>query len=329
MSDHRRTEPLGVVAGYDGSWRSEVAVARAADEATRRRTSLAVVTVVAEVATPGRSLTELLRDQAGVDEDVDRSLRELVQRMRRRHPGLVVTAHRVGTDPAQGLRELSERAVLLVLGARGRSGEHGFALGSVSRAMLRLAACPVLVVPESAAQDASARPRRPLVVAGVDADQVAPAVLRAAVEEAARSNGRVRLLHAYSDRPAGSGLQRARAFCRDLVREVTPGGAGVTSVVTPEAPEVALVRHAAGADVLVVGTRGPAALAGLIAESVSRAVMDAMPCAVLVVTPRSAGRLLPRQGPPPGVARLPSARVPPELSARSRARQASPIRPRS
>jgi nucleotide-binding universal stress UspA family protein len=324
MPEHRRTEPLGVVVGYDGSWRSEIAVARAADEAVRRHTSLGVVTVVPEVPVTGRSLIGVTQEQALADEQADRQLRDVVQRVRRHHTGLAVTAHRVPEDPANGLRDLSERAVLLVVGARGRGGQVGFGMGTVSRAMLRMAACPVLVVPQTAGPADGARPRRPLVVAGVDADGLAPAVLRAAVEEAGRGGGRVRLLHAYAERPAGTGLQRARAFCRDLVRDVVPGGAGVTSVVTPEPPSVALVRHAAGADVVVVGTRGPGALAGLAVESVSRAVLEAMPCAVLVVTPRAVTRLLPPQRSQPGIPRLPSARTHPQLAARARARQAAP-----
>ena len=332
MSDHHRNAPVGVVVGYDGSGRAEVAVARAAEEAVRRRTRLAVALVAADpAAEPGEQ-------QAADDE---RALRELVARTRRRRPGLTVTAHRATGDAAASLRDLSERAVLLVVGARGRGSESPppvgllgapvqrtvTSLGSVSRTSLHLASCPVLVVPETVR--AAAGDRQALVVAGVDNDGTGPAVLRAALEEALRREGRVRLLHAYADRPPGAGLQRARAFSRELVRDVAPTGAAVTAVVTPEPPGVALSRHAADADVLVVGARGSSTLTGLLADSVSRAVIEALPCTVLVVTPRSARRLAPAaRTPAPGIPRLPSARVPSELAARSRARQASPLRSR-
>lgn len=318
MPDQHRNAPIGVVVGYDGSWRAELAVARAAEEAVRRRTRLAVATVAPSPARPA--------DGDDQDEAAERALRDLVARTRRQRPGLTVTAHRSGGDPVDGLRELSERAVLLVVGAHGHGcgtdDGPGVGLGSVSRAVLRLAASPVLVVPATARTASSGR--QPLVVAGVDHDPAASAVLRAAVDEALRCDGRVRLLHAYSDRPSGAGLARARSFSRDLVRELA-AGAGITAVVTPEPPGVALVRHAADADVLVVSERGSALLAGEWPQSVSRAVMESLPCVVLVVTPRAAVRLVPPQRtPPPGVPRLPSARVPGELAARARARQASP-----
>jgi nucleotide-binding universal stress UspA family protein len=62
----------------------------------------------------------------------------------------------------------------------------------------------------------------------------------------------------------------------------------VSVVLTQDAAVDGLLRHGKHAAVLVVGSRGPAALAGLSLESVSRAVLDAPPCPVLVVVPRSA-----------------------------------------
>lgn len=312
MSDGRRIAPVGVVVGYDGSWNAEVAVTRAADEAVRRRTRLAV----ASVFPPGAAPPGMLRA-----EEAERSLREVVARVRRRRPGLMVTAHRAAGDPAAGLRDVAERAVVLVVGSRGVGSEGADGatvvpvrrpdpappgLGGVARDVLRLAGVPVLVVPETARAGAVHRP--PLVVAGIDHDVSACAVLRAALEEAARREGRVRLLHAYAERPSGAGLPRARSFSRDLVREVAPGGAAITAVVTPEPPEIALARHALDADMLVVGMRG----------TMSDAVTDAVPCHVLVMTSRASRRLVPYpRHLEPRVPRLPSARVPDRHAARS------------
>jgi nucleotide-binding universal stress UspA family protein len=57
----------------------------------------------------------------------------------------------------------------------------------------------------------------------------------------------------------------------------------VSVVVTPDPPGLALVREARDADLLVVGSRGPLALARLTLQSVSRAVLDVMPCPVQLV----------------------------------------------
>lgn len=323
MSEGRRNAPVGVVVGYDGSWSAEVAVTRAADEAVRRRTRLAVASVFPCGEPPPGELRA---------EEAERSLREVVARVRRRRPGLMVTAHRATGDAAAGLRDVAERAVVLVVGSRGVGSEGVYGatvvpvrrpgptvpgLGGVARDVLRVAGVPVLVVPETDRPAASHRP--PLVVAAVDHDESAGAVLHAALEEAARREGRVRLLHSYAERPTGAALHRARAFSRDLVREVAPGGAAITAVVTPEPTAVALARHAVDADLLAVGVRGP----------MSRAVTDAVPCNLLVMTSRASRRLVPQPRPAvPSVPRLPSARVPDELVARARARQASPARAR-
>jgi nucleotide-binding universal stress UspA family protein len=50
--------------------------------------------------------------------------------------------------PAPALRELSSRADLLVLGRRGHASPPFRHLGPVTAALLRSAACPVLVVPD-------------------------------------------------------------------------------------------------------------------------------------------------------------------------------------
>jgi len=47
--------------------------------------------------------------------------------------------------PARALVEESGRAQLVVVGSRGRGGLGGMLLGSVSQALLRHAACPVVV----------------------------------------------------------------------------------------------------------------------------------------------------------------------------------------
>src|SRR5690606_41913352 len=93
---------------------------------------------------------------------------------------------------------------LLVVGSRGRNPFAGLLLGSVSRACLALAPCPVVVVRPSAVQ------RRPYgrIVTGVDASEPAQRGLRVAAEETRLRGGVLRVIHVLPDSP---GLQLAVA----------------------------------------------------------------------------------------------------------------------
>jgi nucleotide-binding universal stress UspA family protein len=62
------------------------------------------------------------------------------------HPDVKVTEKLVHGPPARALDEESRDADLLVVGCRGRGRIRGFLLGSVSRAVLHHATCPVAVV---------------------------------------------------------------------------------------------------------------------------------------------------------------------------------------
>jgi nucleotide-binding universal stress UspA family protein len=246
------------------------------------------------------SLTALLVDERRASDLADWRLREAVSRVRARHPGLELTTHRL-SDRDLGWPDAQTAALsgagLLVVGARGRHAEPAFGLGTVSRHLLKSTACPVLVVPERV-PDPAARPGAdaPLVVAGVDEGALAVPVLRAALDEAALRGTGVLAVHSFAARPDEShdeALARARTRTERLVLEVrdtsdAPAGVDIRTVVTDEAAAQALVARGRGAAVLVLGTRGPAALAGLSMDSVSRAVLDVAPCPVLLLVPRVA-----------------------------------------
>ena len=62
-----------------------------------------------------------------------------------------------------------------------------------------------------------------------------------------------------------------------------PHGLPVSVVVTPDPPSRALLQHSPGTATVVIGSRGPLALARLAPDSVSRAVLDAVTVPVLLV----------------------------------------------
>lgn len=288
-----------VVVGSDGSWRSAAVVDVAAQEASVRGARLAVVSVVRELADPRYSLTAVLRDEERAAELADWRLREAVSRIRSRHPAIEVTTHRLRDRdlgwPDEDAAHLAE-ASLLVVGARGGHCEPVFALGTVSRHLLKSTACPVLVVPDRVPGPGgrTPAPARPVVAAVGEA--LAVPVLQAARDVAALHGTSVLAVHAYRPRPQESDAAarvRAERFLAHAIAET--GGAGpapvVRTLVTTGPVLEALRQQASRAATLVLGTRGPAALAGLAMESVSRAVLDDPPCPVLVLVPRAARRV--------------------------------------
>ncbi len=119
-----------VLAGYDGSPSSQLALEFAASEALRRKAKLVVVHVFA--------------DDPAAAEDL---LVDAVRPLSAAHPDLDVELRTVfGLQPDQVLASESRDAGLLVLGCRGRGGFAGVLLGSVSRTLVHHASCPVAVV---------------------------------------------------------------------------------------------------------------------------------------------------------------------------------------
>ncbi|MEV6924454.1 universal stress protein [Dactylosporangium sp. NPDC051485] len=136
-----------VVVGVDGSAASAAAVAFAVEEAAARGAGL---TAVHAYDLPvGRVLGEPLPGYFGLGARSDaaqRLLAEVMSGWRERCPEVDLRLHVELGGPAGALKRASTGAELLVVGARGRGTLRGLLLGSVSRAMLRHAPCPVAVV---------------------------------------------------------------------------------------------------------------------------------------------------------------------------------------
>lgn len=128
-----------VVVGLDETPQSPAVADRAIEEA-RATTGRLVATHAWE--TPGLDLP-------AAEED------EITQSYRRLLAGYTASATDAGVDVALEVRraraadllvELSREASAVVTGSRGRGGFTGLLLGSVSRAVVRRAGCPVIVV---------------------------------------------------------------------------------------------------------------------------------------------------------------------------------------
>lgn len=279
-----------VVVACDSSWQSHEAVRTATREASRRGVRLTILVVVDRWT----RRIERLGGIAQMEEEARQSAQVVAERAQwlARHTDAWVSTQLVLArdieDPA--LRVLGAQAALLVVGAQGAGGQVAFSLGTTSAELARLFSCPLLVA-------GSTRPpspdlgRTPAVVVGLGAEGPTEDLVAIAAHEASLRGAGVIVVHATRgpDTPGGPAPQAELDRLWDAVSAVfrEPRWADVPHrvVTSHEEPAEALVEHTEPGDLLVIGTRGGGRLAGLVTGSVCRAVLDAMPCDVLVVPP--------------------------------------------
>lgn len=224
----------------------------------------------------------------------ERALAEAAGVVQRTDPRLKTTSIVRRGAPVDELVRASADADRLVVG----TNKTGLLVGAVHGTLpLRLAAhakCAVTVVPTGWT------PGGDSVVVGVEDDDTVDAPLAVAAAEAEIRSLPLVLVHAWSI-PATLGVDFGAAVPFDalieaheeiLVRALarvraTHPALTASTVLMQGAAAPALVDAASSAAVLVVGSHGRGAIAGLILGSVSHDVLLNMPCPVTVV-PRSA-----------------------------------------
>jgi nucleotide-binding universal stress UspA family protein len=139
--------PRRIVVGVDGSAESCNAIAFGFEFAELSGASVTAVLAWhdPESTGPGDMLFPV-HDLDALEEDGAVVLSEAVAGRTADHPDVKITEKLVHGIPSRVLEEESRDADLLVVGSRGRGRVRGFLLGSVSRAVLHHATCPVAVV---------------------------------------------------------------------------------------------------------------------------------------------------------------------------------------
>ena len=255
-----------IVVGIDGSASAAAALAWAASEARLRGAELVACSVVER--------------RPGHDDASDSSATLALEESAGGYPTTLVTRH---GEPGVELLAACDDADLLVVGSRGRGRLAGSLLGSVSRACVRHARCPVVVVGHRSATVPGGR-----VVAGVDGS---PPCACGAPRRRTRSPVAGRDPPGVARRPLGHHRDRvdhanagaALGVGHKLVADelATTGVDGEPAVVAGHPDEV-LVQHSGDADLLVLGTRGHNPAASLLLGSVSEHCVRYARCPVLV-----------------------------------------------
>jgi len=288
---HGRT----VVVGVDGSENALEAVRWGVAEAARRNVALRLVTamawnqdhVIGRIGLGGDyrdimlgTARRQLAEAAAVAEEVA--------------AGRPVEQQLVVGFPVPVLREESRRAQLIVLGDRGYGALSGLLVGSVAVAMAAQAECPVVLVRRE--DDEPLEDRLRPVVVGVDGSEISEAALAFAFQAASARGVPLVAVHAWQDLPVDPAMAQMlfdtdaveADECEVLAERLAGWGekypdVRVQRVVKRDRPARALVDESRRAQLVVVGSRGRGAAAGLLLGSVSHAVLHRAHCSIVVV----------------------------------------------
>ena len=296
----RHISHRGVIVGTDGSPWSQTAVKWAAREAVMRHVPLTVVHVVAPLSVAatalawpaGRVPEEVLEIQ---ENDGRRIIADAIKVV---HDTVSSDRPEIDSEMLFGryvpaLADLSKEAQMMVVGYRGRTGQHRL-LGPVSTGLIHHAHCPVAVIHDEEARSPESM-RLPVVV-GIDGSRASHLAQEIAFDEASRRGVDLVVLHVWSDADistaygidsevvqsaADETLAKNLAGWQERYPEVV-----VQRVVEFERPVRHLLEQAEKAQLVVVGSHGRGGFAGMVLGSVSTAVVQAARVPVIVARQR-------------------------------------------
>ena len=290
-----------ILVGVDGSEGSRRALRWAMGEAVARRTLLQPVTVWQSPYDLGEMLY-LPVDEEAIATDAKLRLDGAIAEAAGTDPAPDVDPLVLHGDPAQVLCESSADAALLVVGSRGRSGLAGVMLGSVSTKCAHHSRCPLVIVPHGDREDENrALGQVTRILVGVDGSEGSRRALRWAIEEAAVRGASVDAVAVWQDpyrgdmtfeyeipylrRDRRATLEHVDGKLAEAVAEVVGHDpvVEVDPLVVEGDPAETLCERSAGADLLVVGSRGHGGFARLMLGSVSSACAHRSRCPIAIV----------------------------------------------
>jgi nucleotide-binding universal stress UspA family protein len=268
-----------IVVGYDGSSDSELALDWADQLAAEQGRALRVL--ISEVD-PTQVLEATSDWHAAKMAQLRADARDRIAGARTRDSQVELAA----SPPTQALVDASAKAATVVIGAQGHSLLSGVVLGSVSQHVTRHASCPVIVT------RAPSDPESNRVVVGVDGSTGSRKALEFAFDHASRIAAPITAIHAWRNGGRGhngEGLVDEIQAAERILSEALAGFADqypdvkVSPEAVPIVPQRALADASRSASLVVIGSRGLGAFAGLLLGSVSQSVLHHAQCTVAVV----------------------------------------------
>lgn len=208
-------------------------------------------------------------------------------------PGLAVTTTVLRGLPHEAFVTAGLSSDLLVIGTNKTSPVVGVMHGTLALKIAGQSSCITVVVPVNWA------PGTGQVVAGWNNDSTSEDALDFAAAEASRSKAGLMIVHTWTFAPISVGTPAAvtdkiastnRALLASAAQRIEREypDLSVSQGLHSGSAAVAIVRAAAGASLVVVGSRGRGAIAGFFLGSVSHDVLLNMPAPVAVVPMRNA-----------------------------------------
>jgi nucleotide-binding universal stress UspA family protein len=282
-----------IVVGVDDSESSNSALAWAVEQAVLEHRDLTLVHTI-DAVTPAYMDTAFVSPREAVRALRDAGNRVLTRarsEVARTAPDLEVHELFRLADPRDALIGLSHDAALLVLGSRGMGKLPRLLLGSVGVAVVRHAACPVVIH----------RPGNPGIVrngivVGADASEDSLAVLEFAYREASLRNLPLTVLHCLWGAQVAIGAAPSAAeptFDLETERMLLSESLAGLSEKYPEVavhtemarglPQDALVRKGERMNLVVVGAHQTGRISRMLFGTVAISVVEHATCPVAVV----------------------------------------------
>ncbi len=296
-----------IIVGYDGSQSSREALLWALADGRTRGLDVEVV----HALTPPMAVMPSYGAVAEPDPATHRRFAEQVLReaedlAAETAPDVTVRTRLLNGYPATSLLSTLENADRVVLGSRGLGTFAELLLGSVSLEITSRAPCPVVVIRQGTHADATSEGdggEAGRVVVGVDGSPASEQALAVAFEEASlRGVGLTAVLawaQPFYDLPGHGGpipeSVQVEVFDGEEMRWLSEALAGwrekfpdveLRQVVRHGSPAEVLSAMSAGAELLVVGSRGRGGFRTLLLGSVSHAALHHAHCPVMVVRPQ-------------------------------------------
>ncbi|MCH9760730.1 MAG: universal stress protein [Actinomycetia bacterium] len=283
----------GIAVGVDGSPQSAAAVHWAAREAALRGSRLILVHALTD-PTAGAWLDVPVPADYWIERranatDLLEEAASLAREAQLTGSALEIEQELASGGPLAPLVEWSKIAEMVVVGRRGVSGLQRLLLGSVSSGLLHRAHCPVAVIHGENAPEAW--PGDAPVVVGIDGSPASEHAVEIAFGAASRRGVDLIALHTWlenTDEFIGAGWPNVRERADEVLAERLAGwqerypDVVVRRVVKMDSPIHQLIKLSASAQLLVVGSHGRGALAGLLLGSVSSAVVHSAQIPVIV-----------------------------------------------